>query len=45
MCFHPYLATLGHTPMAHIKAMITGYEDGDEETHAAAPTPAATERG
>ncbi|HET7866631.1 MAG TPA: cytochrome b/b6 domain-containing protein [Burkholderiaceae bacterium] len=45
MCFHPYLATLGHTPMAHIKAMITGYEDVDEEAPAAAPTPAATERG
>ena len=31
MCFHPYLATLGHTPTAHIKAMITGYEDVDDE--------------
>ena len=31
MCLHPYLATLGHTPTAHIKAMITGYEDADEE--------------
>ena len=28
--FHVYLATLGHTPMAHIKAMITGYEEMDE---------------
>ena len=45
ICFHPYLATLGHTPTAHIKAMITGYEDGDDEAHAAAPPPAATERG
>jgi thiosulfate reductase cytochrome b subunit len=34
--FHPYLSTLGHTPMAHIKAMVTGYEDVEEE-HAAAP--------
>jgi thiosulfate reductase cytochrome b subunit len=24
---HPYLATLGHTPTAHIKAMFTGYEE------------------
>lgn len=24
---HFYLATLGHSPMAHFKAMITGYED------------------
>ncbi len=30
MFFHPYLATLGHTPTAHIKAMVTGYEDVDE---------------
>jgi thiosulfate reductase cytochrome b subunit len=36
MCFHPYLATLGHTPTAHIKAMITGYEDVHEEVHDAA---------
>ena len=41
MFFHPYLATLGHTPMAHIKAMITGYEDVHEEGAAAAPMPAA----
>lgn len=26
---HLYLATTGHTPMAHIKAMITGWEDVD----------------
>jgi thiosulfate reductase cytochrome b subunit len=38
MCFHPYLATLGHTPTAHIKAMITGYEDVHEEGHEAAVT-------
>jgi thiosulfate reductase cytochrome b subunit len=24
---HAYLATTGHTPLAHIKAMITGWED------------------
>ena len=30
---HAYLATLGRTPMEHIKAMITGYEEveGDEK--------------
>jgi thiosulfate reductase cytochrome b subunit len=43
MCFHPYLATLGHTPTAHIKAMITGYEDVHEEEHPAAATPAVPE--
>jgi len=26
---HIYLATAGHTPMAHIKAMITGWEETD----------------
>ena len=40
MFFHPYLATLGHTPTAHIKAMITGYEEEHEEQDAAA-APAA----
>ena len=38
MFFHPYLATLGHTPTAHIKAMITGYE---EEHHEQAPAASA----
>jgi thiosulfate reductase cytochrome b subunit len=28
---HPYLASLGHTPTAHFKAMITGYEDAEDE--------------
>ncbi|OGA47782.1 MAG: cytochrome B [Betaproteobacteria bacterium RIFCSPLOWO2_12_FULL_62_58] len=28
---HIYLATTGHTPLAHIKAMITGWEDLDHE--------------
>jgi thiosulfate reductase cytochrome b subunit len=27
---HVYLATLGHTPTAHIRAMISGYEEFDE---------------
>jgi len=27
---HPYLASLGHTPLAHFKAMITGYEEVEE---------------
>ena len=26
---HPYLASLGHTPSAHFKAMLTGYEELD----------------
>ncbi|NPA40614.1 MAG: cytochrome B [Thermodesulfobacteria bacterium] len=28
---HIYLSTLGHTPLAHIIAMITGYEEEHEE--------------
>jgi hypothetical protein len=28
---HIYLATLGHTRMAHIESMITGYEEVEEE--------------
>lgn len=31
---HPYLASMGHTPTAHYKAMITGYEEVEDE-HAA----------
>lgn len=27
MFVHTYLATLGHTPLAHFKAMFTGYEE------------------
>ncbi len=34
---HPYLASLGHTPSAHFKAMITGYEEVDEEPVPQAP--------
>lgn len=30
MFVHVYLATLGHTPFAHIKAMFTGYEEREE---------------
>ncbi len=29
---HPYLASLGHTPLAHYKAMITGFEEVEDET-------------
>ena len=28
---HPYLASLSHTPWAHFKAMITGYEEVEDE--------------
>lgn len=28
---HPYLASLGHTPSAHFKAMINGYEEVEDE--------------
>jgi thiosulfate reductase cytochrome b subunit len=31
---HVYLATAGHTPLAHIKAMITGWEEVEEATGA-----------
>jgi thiosulfate reductase cytochrome b subunit len=30
---HVYLTTLGHTPGAHVKAMITGYEEVEETPH------------
>jgi thiosulfate reductase cytochrome b subunit len=33
MIVHFYLATLGHTPMAHIIAMFKGYEEIHEEEH------------
>lgn len=29
---HCYLATLGHTPLAHFKAMLTGYEEAHHES-------------
>jgi thiosulfate reductase cytochrome b subunit len=31
---HVYLGTLGHTRTAHFKAMLSGYEDVEEEEHA-----------
>lgn len=31
LLFHPYLATLGRTPMAHIRGMVTGYEEVEDE--------------
>ena len=33
---HVYLSTLGHTRTAHFKAMLTGYDDVEEEPAAAA---------
>jgi thiosulfate reductase cytochrome b subunit len=33
---HVYLSSLGHTPSAHFKAMITGYEDVDDGPSTAA---------
>jgi Ni/Fe-hydrogenase b-type cytochrome subunit len=30
---HIYLTTLGHTPLEHIKAMFTGYEEEPEHGH------------
>jgi thiosulfate reductase cytochrome b subunit len=35
---HIYLATLGHTPTAHIKSMITGYEEDHDEPAKGAPS-------
>ncbi|MGO9772292.1 MAG: cytochrome b/b6 domain-containing protein [Roseiarcus sp.] len=29
---HVYLSTLGHTRLAHFKAMLTGYDDVEEDT-------------
>jgi thiosulfate reductase cytochrome b subunit len=36
---HVYLGTLGHTRTAHFKAMMTGYEDVDEEAAAQSAAP------
>lgn len=33
---HPYLATLGHTPTAHIRAMVSGYEEVEKTAEEAA---------
>jgi thiosulfate reductase cytochrome b subunit len=30
---HIYLTTLGRTPLEHIKAMVTGYEEEPEHGH------------
>ena len=38
---HVYLASLGHTPGAHFKAMLTGYEEVEEATPANPPRPAS----
>ncbi len=32
---HVYLCSLGHTPSAHFKAMVDGYEDIDDQPHPA----------
>jgi thiosulfate reductase cytochrome b subunit len=37
---HVYLGTLGHTRTAHFKAMLTGYEDVEEEAAEAESKPA-----
>jgi thiosulfate reductase cytochrome b subunit len=34
---HPYLASLAHTPLAHFKAMVTGYEEVEEESAGSPP--------
>jgi thiosulfate reductase cytochrome b subunit len=34
MIVHVYLGSLGHTRTAHFKAMMTGYEDVEDETPA-----------
>jgi hypothetical protein len=38
---HVYLTTTGHTLTAHIKAMVTGWEDVHDDAHPAdtAPNP------
>lgn len=42
---HVYLTTTGHTPTAHIKSMVTGWEElHDDDTHSA-DTPSATPQG
>lgn len=39
---HAYLTTLGPTPMAHSKAMFTGYEEVEEQPRSGAPGGSAT---
>ncbi len=38
---HPYLASLGHSPSAHFRAMITGHEEIEDEADAQGATPLA----
>jgi thiosulfate reductase cytochrome b subunit len=35
---HIYLASLGHTPSAHFKAMVTGYEEVEDDPEQGAST-------
>ena len=44
MFVHVYLGSLGHTRTAHFKAMMTGYEDVEEEPAAAEPAPSSGAR-
>jgi thiosulfate reductase cytochrome b subunit len=37
---HLYLITTGHTPLSNFKAMVTGYEELEEESGAAAESKA-----
>jgi thiosulfate reductase cytochrome b subunit len=39
---HAYLGALGHTPTAHYKAMLTGYEDVEAEGETAEPEGASS---
>lgn len=39
---HIYLGSLGHTPSAHFKAMVTGFEDVEEEDPVVQPTQPTT---
>ena len=39
---HAYLGALGHTPSAHYKAMITGYEEVEDESATAAESATAS---
>jgi thiosulfate reductase cytochrome b subunit len=42
---HAYLGALGHTPSAHYKAMLTGYEEVEDEPAAAHAEPEAAPSG
>jgi thiosulfate reductase cytochrome b subunit len=41
---HVYLTTTGHTPTAHIKSMVTGWEELHDDAHSA-DTPSAPPQG